>query len=418
MGMYRSYSAARNLASNGDKLPAVMHRAAILALAICCLPDSAPAAANTDPWLRMKSANFELFTTAGERSGRDLIRHFEQVRSFFAQVFKLQGAASRPPQVIAFRSEKEYEPYRPNQVAAAFFQGGAAHVFIVMQSASSEHYPVAVHEYTHLLIRQSEMQVPVWLNEGIAELYSNLEPQGSKVIVGKPIRARAQTLVTEKWIPLRALISVRHDSPLYNEKSRAGMFYAQSWLLVHMLQMSPAYSGKLSALAAALKEGEGVPVFEKACGKTVEQVEKDLRDYMDSPTMAARLFNVQLPKSVDAPEIESAAALPARLALAELQLSARDTREKGRRAYEELAREFPTRPEAEAGLTHFFTRERQYEEASRHFARAVELGSKDARMYLDYGRLLTYSDRAKEAVAALKTAVELDPASIEPHVDL
>ena len=33
--------------------------------------------------MRIASGNFELFTTGGERSGRDLIRHFEQVRYFY-----------------------------------------------------------------------------------------------------------------------------------------------------------------------------------------------------------------------------------------------------------------------------------------------------------------------------------------------
>src|SRR5436853_7881490 len=81
-------------------------------------------AAAPDPWLRINSANFELFTTAGERGGRDLARHFEQVRSFFAQAFKLQGSPARPAQVIAFRSEKEFDAYRPSEAASAFFQGG------------------------------------------------------------------------------------------------------------------------------------------------------------------------------------------------------------------------------------------------------------------------------------------------------
>src|SRR5713101_7266932 len=131
-----------------------MRRGARLFWIAWCLAPAGVLAADADPWLRMKSANFELFTTAGERSGRDLIRHFEQVRSFFVQAFQLRGPGARPAQVIAFRSEKEYEPYRPNRFATAFFQGGAAHDFIVMQSASREHYAVAVHEYTHLLVRQ------------------------------------------------------------------------------------------------------------------------------------------------------------------------------------------------------------------------------------------------------------------------
>src|SRR5437879_4515877 len=196
------------------------------------------------------------------------------------------------------------------------------------------------------------------------------------------------------------------------------MFYAESWLVVHMLQMSPAYIGKLAALVDALKHADSVAAFESACGKPVEQVEIDLRDYMNSPTMSARLFNVQLPKSVDTPEIETSAALPARLALAELQRNARDSRDKGRAAYEQLVREFPRRWEAEAGLAQFFAGERNDGEAAKHFARAAQLGSKDVRMYLEYGKLLTYSNRTTEAIAPFQTAAALEPASTEAHVEL
>ena len=45
-------------------------RSVIASLALAaCLP-----AATQDPWLKITSANFELYTTAGERSGRDLAR--------------------------------------------------------------------------------------------------------------------------------------------------------------------------------------------------------------------------------------------------------------------------------------------------------------------------------------------------------
>ena len=79
-------------------------------------------AAPTDPWLRITSANFELFTTAGERGGRDLIRHFERVRSFFQQAFGLIPSGGNPVQIVAFRSQKEYEPYKLNEVATAYFE--------------------------------------------------------------------------------------------------------------------------------------------------------------------------------------------------------------------------------------------------------------------------------------------------------
>ena len=37
----------------------------------------------------------------------------------------------------------------------------------------------------------------------------------------------------ERFIPLRELMAVRHDSPLYNEGDRRSIFYAESWALLH-----------------------------------------------------------------------------------------------------------------------------------------------------------------------------------------
>src|ERR1044072_6279975 len=118
-------------------------------------------AAERDPWLQITSANFELYTTAGERAGRDLIRHFEQVRSFFLQAFGAGLPTAKPVRIVAFRSEKEYDPYRLNEFATAYFHPGISHDFIVM---SNEHPEVATHEFTHLMVHQGGAQYPVWLN--------------------------------------------------------------------------------------------------------------------------------------------------------------------------------------------------------------------------------------------------------------
>src|SRR5262245_57984450 len=224
---------------------------AIALLAISTL--TAPAAPH-DPWLKITSANFELYTTSSERAGRDLARHFEQVRSFFLQAFGSTHPNPKPIRIIAFRNEKEYEPYRPNEFATAFFQPGDTHDFIVMSSASSEHYHVAVHEFTHLMVHQGGASYPSWLNEGLAELFSNLQPVGNKIKVGQDIPSRMQTLRSEKSIPLSTLLAVDHSSPYYNEKSKAGMFYAESWELVHMLFLSPDYAPQLKTMSAALKQ--------------------------------------------------------------------------------------------------------------------------------------------------------------------
>ena len=52
-------------------------RAVILILAF-----SAPARP-AEFWLHIRSRNFEMYSTAGERAARDCILHFERVRNFF-----------------------------------------------------------------------------------------------------------------------------------------------------------------------------------------------------------------------------------------------------------------------------------------------------------------------------------------------
>ena len=362
-----------------------------------------------DPWLKITSANFELYTTAGERSGRDLIRHFERVRSFFLQAFGSRLPASRPARIIAFRNEKEYQPYRPNEFAAAFFQPGAVHDFIVMSDASSEHYPVAVHEYTHLMIHQSGMEVPPWLNEGLAELYSSLEPRGVKILVGQVLPGRLQALRSDRWIPLAALLAVDHASPLYNEKSRAGMFYAESWALVHMLNLDPVYRPQLKSLVAALKENDPPAAFARAYGKQVGEVEAALRTYFNAPTVRAQLFDVNVPKSVEAPEIEPAASLPARLALAELLANYRGRGDQARAAYDQLAKDYPDRWEVEEGLGQFAWQERKLAEAARHFARAMELGCSNLPSLLLYARVLGYNNQPKDEVGRTAQSGDVIP---------
>jgi hypothetical protein len=71
------------------------------------------------------------------------------------------------------------------------------------------------------------------------------------------------------------------DSPLYNEKTHAGLFYAESWALVHMLYLGPDYRSNLPALLAGIKSGARMTeTFQRAYGKPVERVQKDLESYL------------------------------------------------------------------------------------------------------------------------------------------
>ncbi|HEX8984959.1 MAG TPA: hypothetical protein VF767_06005, partial [Bryobacteraceae bacterium] len=207
-------------------------------------------------WIRLRTANFEMYSSASPRTARDVVQDFEQVRAFFLPVIGKVADKSTPVRLVAFRSEKEFAPYRPNEFAVAYYQPTADLDYIVMSRSGSDIFPIAVHEYVHLLARHSGLKLPPWLNEGIAELYSTLRPMGDKILVGSLIPGRHQALLEEKWVPLATILAADQDSPYYNERSKAGSLYNEGWALTHMLYFRAEYRPKLGELLRRVSAGE------------------------------------------------------------------------------------------------------------------------------------------------------------------
>lgn len=383
-----------------------LRRIAVAAISLLCGLECASAAPR---WLKLNSANFELFTTAGERRGRDAILYFEQVRSFFLKATHSSGRSALPVRIVAFSSDKEYKPYRASEAAAAYAMSGHDRDYIVLSGTGSENYPVAVHEYVHLLMKPAGDKVPLWLNEGLAELYSTLKPVGKRVQVGDILPGRLLVLQQSKWLNLETLIAIDHNSPYYNEKSRASVFYAEAWALTHMLMLTEPYRTKLPQFLVAAANGDQKAAFEQAFGKKIWEVWMDLQAYLRRNSFNIAVFHVELEKSAEQPEIREATALESGLVLANLLVAVRK-RDEARQAFAELARQNPLRPEVEEAFGYFALSDRETAEASTHFARAVELGSANAKFYYDYATLLHQSgERHAEGIPLLRRAVELDP---------
>src|ERR1700694_901736 len=94
-----------------------------LKLALLLAVGSAQAIFAAEQWIKINSANFELFTTAGEKKGREAILYFEQVRGLFDKLAKSTGGAKPPVRIVAFQSDKEFQPYRINDFASAYYTG-------------------------------------------------------------------------------------------------------------------------------------------------------------------------------------------------------------------------------------------------------------------------------------------------------
>jgi tetratricopeptide (TPR) repeat protein len=372
-------------------------------------------AAAEPKWIRINSEHFEMNSTAGEANARDTLRYFEQVRSFFLEAFGDLNKKPLPVLIVLFNSDKEYKPYSPNEVAAAYFQAGAERDYIVLSHAGSENYPTAVHEYVHLLARHAEFNFPVWLNEGIADLYSTLRPQGGNIIVGTPPVGRIETMLQSKWVPLSIILTVDVNSPYYNEKNKAGSLYSEGWALTHMLMLGTAYRPAFGKFLHALGENkDSEAALLTAYGKPLDKIDKDLQAYIRQSTVNGVVFPTKLQKDVGELAVSVLPPFEVKLRLAELLERPNDLKP-ARQAMEELIAMQPQRPEPYVLLGYLEWHGRQSVAARKNFQRAFELGSHNPRMLWDYGRLLG-SDA--QAIAVYSRLLEDDPARVDVRIEL
>jgi tetratricopeptide (TPR) repeat protein len=382
--------------------------AAAFSLLLGSIHSPFPAFAAEREWVKIQSAHFELFTPAGEKRGRDAILYFETIRHFFTTATNSKLPAKRTT-IIAFNSDKDYEPYRPNEFATAFYRGGHDRDYIVIGRTSADARGIAVHEYVHLLVRHSGIELPIWLNEGFAELYSTLAPVGNAVRIGDVLPARLQYLRQKTLLPLEELTAVGHDSPHYNEKNRAGVFYSQSWALTHMVNLSDGYRvGSMPFVMELANGASAAEAFRKVYGKTLDEVQTDLRSYLDGTRFVSAVLAIKLEKSDADVQVAAADGLETQLALAEL-LDGRKG-DQARQMYEEMMRAYPQAPSVREGLAYLLLRGDRIEEAKTLLAEAVRLNSTSAKVHLDYARLLRQGGAPHgEVIPLFERAVQLDP---------
>ncbi len=391
-----------------------MKLASSLLLLCFCAPPGATAA-----WVEIRSPNFSLYTDAGEAAGRQVLTRLERIRLVFRSLDRDGRGSVLPVRVFVLRSERDFRILRPAESSTGFFQSGPQRNYIVALEAGSRTWRVVCHEYVHAVLNHSSVSLPRWLEEGTAEFYSTLDLEEAKLLIGKPIAAHFRLLRGADWIPADVLFNVDRNSPYYNESGKAGLFYAQSWALVHMLNLSSRYRGKMPAFAALLDDGvpaEGA--FEKAFGRTPADAIDDLRSYLAGTSLPVLGAGAPPAEEARIGTTRNLSELQSALIRAELMI---DTGKKAaaEEIYRRLEREYQGAPEVDAGLGALALSRGQYDEARRRLDRVIGRGSGDAQTYFEYAMLLRQSGGERSRVdESLRTAIRLNPNFAEAHLVL
>jgi hypothetical protein len=357
-------------------------------------------------WTYGTSEHFEVYTTGGEKRAREALESFERIRGFFIDYLKLSPTRQNPTRLVVFSGASEFKPYRPNEAAIAYYQPGPDRDVIVMRSMQATDEPVAIHEYAHLVMRQAGNRFPPWFNEGIAEFFSTMSPFGGAMSIGRVPRDRLLYLASgTKLIGLPRLLAVDHDSPEYNTKSHAGVFYSESWALVHMLLTDARYRGASSQLISLMATGTATGAdLERLYGKPLAAISGDLVSYIHGGRYAYYSTTYRDPSSAEH-TVRPATGFESGLALANVLAGLRDEGA-ARAAFARLAAEQPddlSLVESEA----IFELGRRHDDAARPLlARAVDLGSRNFRIYAAYASMIGDADPGA-AAKLLETASSL-----------
>lgn len=140
-----------------------------------------------------------------------------------------------------FKDGRAFAPYRlvfegkPVDVGGYFLSRAEANYVAVDADPRGDARSIVYHEYLHYVLRNSYPGLPLWLHEGVAQLYSTFDTDGAEARIGRPIAEHALWLQTNPLLPMSELFALDAHSKDYHEGARRKVFYTQTWALAHYL---------------------------------------------------------------------------------------------------------------------------------------------------------------------------------------
>jgi tetratricopeptide (TPR) repeat protein len=370
-----------------------------------------------DRWTTLAIDELTIYSSANDSTTRSIATGLVRLREALSIVTQLKVRSPLPTKVYIFSDQRTFEPYceavlgRSGRLSGVFLsRRDGNHVLIDGDAREVNH--VVNHELTHYFLRNTvPADVPLWFNEGLAEFYSTFTAHNDSVEVGLPIGAHLAWLRTQPLIPLKDLFAINHDSKDYHEGNRQGVFYAESWALVHYMMIgNPDRRAQLGMYVGLIAGGHPIDeAFQSAFHGTYDDLEHELRKYIHAYTMSYIRYPLANLKPVEIPAPRPLARDALLVSLADLLLHANTPHFAEAETFlAEALRVHPSSAEAHAELGVAKSWQREDAAAEESFERAVQLGSRDALPYLLYGDSILRRLEGSERHGAGPTAADIE----------
>jgi tetratricopeptide (TPR) repeat protein len=386
------------------------------------------------PWRLIRGTNVIVVGQRSPRALRTIAVELEQFRIAVGGLVRgARQPLSVPTTVYTFDDRKSLEPFvplrdgRPATLGGYCICGPATDVNVIAVSLAGydDASRIVFHEYAHLLLRNAAPNVPLWLNEGLAEYYSTfrLRNEGRQAEIGRPIEQHVAVL-RQRFVPVAQLIAVDRSSRFYNEGDRRSIFYAEAWALTHYLLMERPNGGAALDRYLSIVAGGAAPdhAFADAFGTATTDMDSELQQYARRPALRSVTYALAERVDVDEPEqARTIAAAEAEARLGDLQLRVGRMEEAAVRIQAASAAAPDSAP-AQLALAFLRLRQNRESEAWPALERAATLARDDFIAQYTYALAMLRSDadapdesprRRELAHAALTRALAVNPTSAD-----
>jgi len=372
-------------------------------------------------WIEIDTTHFNLISNASEQKTRSIATDLENFMAVLEGLIGHELKSPLPSTVYVFKNDSAFKTYKPlwegkpANVAGYFQKRVDGNVIAVNGDQRLEAVGVLYHELMHYVMSSNYLPVPLWVSEGLAELYSTFEVGKEQVYVGKPVASHVFWLRDRSLIPLAEFFAIDTSSPGYNEGNRQGSFYAQSWLLIHYLLLSTDEQRRTHLFEFLDLGRRGVSVeeaFRRSFGIAYRDLERELQKY----ARLGKFYYQSLPPARDVGPVSP----PRLLARHEVlcQLGELLAAQPGRESEAEEHFRAGLESDSKAGLCHLgmgrvMEAKQQLRQAAVHFQQATKHAPESFAAWYRWALLrLEDKDALPEdepTLRALRRSVELEP---------
>jgi len=217
----------------------------------------APTSARAN-WYEVSSDHFIIYADAQKE---EVVRFAEDLERFHSLMEHSTGRELAKPgpsnriTVFAAGSEKRVRALAGASDVAGFYlprwQGSVAFVQNVQTKRGRRDLATTIllHEYVHHFFASTDrFTMPLWMNEGAAEFFSNVAfyPDGSAIAGLRPAHRSFTTVWLEhERTPVTELLAINWQNLSARNAAAKDSFYSNSWLLYHYLATTEDRSGQL-----------------------------------------------------------------------------------------------------------------------------------------------------------------------------